>query len=219
MRPLVKGRVLDVGAGQGNNIPVLLGERCTSWTALEPDSVLLERTNRLEGVAGDSRVKLVAGDTAQLLNEGQADCYDAIIYIDVMEHIEDDLGEFRRAARLLAPEGHLIVLSPAFQFLYSPFDAAIGHCRRYSSPTLRRLQADGLIMSESYYLDSAGFLLSATNRWMLKQSMPTLGQIKFWDRRVIPVSRVVDHVLGGLFGRSIVGVWKKVASSPACEVA
>ena len=209
--PLVKGRVLDVGAGQGNNLPVLLDERCTSWTALEPDAHLLARTARLGAIAQDPRVKLVAGDTQMLLDQGQAGQFDAVIYIDVMEHIDDDLGEFQRAARLMASGGSLIVLSPAFQFLYSPFDKAIGHCRRYEKRTLLRLQAEGVSLSEVYFLDSLGFMLSAANRWLLKQSMPTLKQIQFWDSRVIPVSRsLTDSVLGGVFGRSIVGVWKKV---------
>lgn len=207
--PYVRGRVLDVGAGQGNNLPVLLDGRCESWTALEPDEKLLLRTRRLGVVAEDPRVHLYPGDTAQLLAAGRAGSFDSIIYIDVMEHIEDDEGEFQRAAQLLAPGGALVVLSPAFQFLYSPFDKAIGHFRRYTKTTLNRLHAEGLSLTSSRYLDSTGFLLSASNRWLLKQSMPTLGQIRFWDRFVIPVSRVLDGVLGHFFGRSVVSVWKK----------
>jgi SAM-dependent methyltransferase len=207
--PWVKGRVLDIGAGQGNNLPVLLDGRCTAWTALEPDAALLARTARLGPVAEDPRVRLVAGDATTLLDAGEEASFDTIVYIDVMEHIDDDLGEFRRAARLLAPGGHLIILSPAFQFLYSPFDKAIGHCRRYHRSTLKRLQADDVSLQDIYFLDSAGFLLSSANRWLLKQSMPTVGQIKFWDSKVIPISRATDCLLGACFGRSIVGVWQK----------
>lgn len=207
--PFVQGRVLDAGAGQGNNLPILLNDRCTEWTALEPDAKLLEKTHRLGAIANDPRLRLVCGDTSHLLAQQPVPSFDTIIYIDVMEHIEDDLGEFQRAAQLLHPGGHLVVLSPAFQSLYSPFDAAIGHCRRYDNTSLRRLQAPGLTMVKSCFLDAVGFLLSTANRWLLKQSMPTLGQIHFWDKRVIPVSRIVDPIVGHSFGRSIIGIWKR----------
>ncbi|MFZ4766064.1 MAG: class I SAM-dependent methyltransferase [Roseimicrobium sp.] len=207
--PFVSGRILDAGAGQGNNLPILLSPRCTEWTALEPDAQLLAKTERLGDIAKDARLKLVAGDTASLLEKQPTPVFDTILYIDVMEHIADDLGEFQRAARLLSPGGHLIVLSPAFQSLYSPFDAAIGHCRRYDRASLQRLKSNELAMEKFFFLDAAGFLLSSANRWMLRQSMPTLSQIQFWDRWVIPLSRWVDPLVGRSVGRSIVGVWKK----------
>ena len=64
--------------------------------------------------------------------------FDTALYIDVLEHIEDDTAEVARVCRHLAPGGHLIVLVPAHQALYTPFDAAIGHFRRY---TMRQLLA------------------------------------------------------------------------------
>jgi SAM-dependent methyltransferase len=209
LSPVVQGRVLDVGAGQGNNISVLLNGRCISWTALEPDSSLLARIPRLGVVAQDPRLRTVVGDIHTLSSAQTLPEYDTIIYIDVMEHIEDDLSEFQRASTLLAPGGHLVVLSPAFQFLYSPFDKAIGHFRRYTRRSLKRLQAESMVPVRMFFLDSVGLLLSAANCMLLKQSMPTAKQIHWWDRRVIPISRLTDVLLGHFFGRSIVGVWRK----------
>lgn len=59
----------------------------------------------------------------------------------MLEHIEADAAEMNKAAALLNPGGHIIVLSPAFQFLYNPFDKAIGHYRRYNKRMLKKLQA------------------------------------------------------------------------------
>lgn len=212
LRKYVKGDVLDVGAGQGNNLEFLLDAPCHSWTALEPDAALLQKTIARGAISQDPRLKWVTGTTADLLAQSPLPQYDSIIYIDVLEHIEDDEPEFQRAARLLRPGGHLIVLSPAFQFLYSPFDKAIGHFRRYERPSLSRLSAPGLTQEKLFFLDSAGFMLSAANRMLLRQSMPTEKQIKFWDTWVIPVSRIIDPVLARGFGRSIIGIWKKAAS-------
>jgi hypothetical protein len=43
----------------------------------------------------------------------------------------------------------------------------------------------------------------------LRQSMPTLGQVKFWDSMLVPVSRVTDPLVLRMFGKSVVVVWTK----------
>ena len=48
--------------------------------------------------------------------------FDTILYIDVLEHIKDDCAELQRAASLLNDQGRVIVLAPAHNFLFSPFD-------------------------------------------------------------------------------------------------
>jgi hypothetical protein len=52
-------------------------------------------------------------------------------------------------------------------------------------------------------------MASAANQLFLRQSMPTRAQIGVWDRWIVPVSRVVDPVLGYSLGKSIVGIWRK----------
>jgi SAM-dependent methyltransferase len=135
--------------------------------------------------------------------------FDAIIYIDVLEHIEDDAAELQRAAERLKPGGRLAVLSPAHQWLFSKFDAAIGHHRRYSRQTLLALVPPGLRLERALYLDAFGLFLSLGNRLLLKQDLPTIRQIKFWDRRVVPVSRVIDPVLLHRAGKSLLVIWQK----------
>jgi len=127
--------------------------------------------------------------------------------VDVLEHIEDDRGELSRAAAHLRPGGRLVVLSPAHQSLFSPFDAAIGHFRRYDRPMLGALTPTGLRVERMRYLDCAGLLLSAANRLLLRRSMPTEGQLRFWDRWVVPISRVCDRLLWYGAGKTVLAVW------------
>jgi SAM-dependent methyltransferase len=135
--------------------------------------------------------------------------FDSIVYIDVLEHIEDDAGEIASAARNLKPGGHLIVLSPAHQFLFTPFDKAIGHYRRYNRKMLSALIPASLETVRLNYLDSFGAFASVGNRLLLRQSMPTLDQILLWDRRLVPISTIFDPILGYRAGKSILGIWKK----------
>jgi hypothetical protein len=131
------------------------------------------------------------------------------VYIDVLEHIEKDAAELRLAAEFLAPEGHLIVLGPAHQWLFTPFDEAIGHFRRYSKKSLAAVAPPLCRCIKLAYLDSVGLLASCGNRVVLNRSMPTVRQINFWDKWMVPCSRVLDGLLGHTVGKSILGVWQK----------
>jgi hypothetical protein len=121
----------------------------------------------------------------------------------------DDRKELEAAAALLRAGGRLIVLSPAHQRLFTTFDAAIGHFRRYNRPTLRRISPRSLRLEQLWYLDSAGRLLSVANRLFLPPSMPTRAQLRIWDDWVVPVSRILGTGCFGSVGKSIVGIWRR----------
>jgi hypothetical protein len=101
------------------------------------------------------------------------------------------------------------VLSPAHQRLFAPFDAAIGHFRRYNRPMLRNISPDGLLLERIRYLDCAGLSASASNLLLLRQSMPSATQLHFWDQWIIPVSRVLDPIFLYSVGKSILAIWRK----------
>jgi SAM-dependent methyltransferase len=162
-----------------------------------------------ERIKGRDRLQAHCG-TLQTLERKES--FDTIVYVDVLEHIEDDAAEMREAATRLRPGGRAIVLSPAHQWLFTPFDASIGHYRRYNRTSLKRASPPDLVLEKMFYLDSCGIAASAANQLFLKQSMPTRQQIGVWDRWIIPVSRVVDPVLQYAVGKSIVGVWRRPAA-------
>lgn len=205
---LLGGDVLEVGAGVGATTSQLANERVRSWTCLEPDARLAGRVRETldRTRPGDDRYRVQVGTLDALAPTSR---FDAILYIDVLEHIVDDQLEARRAAGHLQPNGRLVVLAPAHQFLFSPFDRAIGHQRRYSRRTLAACKPDGCALERLIYLDSLGFVASLMNRLLLRQSTPGLGQIRFWDRVLVPVSRRLDPLLGHRVGKSILGVWRK----------
>lgn len=145
------------------------------------------------------------GTTQSLPKEPQ---FDSIIYIDVLEHIEDDKRELESAAQLLRNEGSLIVLAPAHEWLYTPFDKAIGHFRRYTRKTLRQCTPSGCTLEEIRYLDCCGMLASFGNRVLLRQSNPSVEQIRFWDGYLVPFSTILDLLLRFRLGKSVLGIWK-----------
>lgn len=205
-RPYVTGRVLEVGAGIGATMLALCDGTQTSWTALEPDPESAAQIGRPAAMPGEVALDVRVGTTESLAGSGP---FDSIIYVDVLEHIEDDAAEMRRAAELLAPGGALVVLSPAHRVLFSPFDSAIGHLRRYTMRSLSELTPPGLRLEKHRYLDSAGILASFASRLFIRSPLPSRGQILFWDRVLVPISRCLDPLLGYRVGKSILVVWRR----------
>ncbi len=206
LRSYLTGEILEVGAGIGANTAILTNAAVTRWVCLEPDFALVETLRRK---AGNQRgTEVFHGCLAGLPAE---ELFDAILYIDVVEHIEDAASELTRAAGHLRLGGALVVLAPAHMALYSEFDAAIGHFRRYSKASLSALRPPGTAVEKLIYLDSLGWLTSAGNRLILHRSMPTQRQILFWDRWLVPGSRWVDRLTGNRVGKSVMGVWRKTS--------
>jgi len=206
LRPYIRGSVLEVGAGIGSTTRVYHNESVTRWVCLEPDGALARRI-----AADPPGVTVRVGTLADL--EAEAGRFDTILYADVLEHIRDDLMELSRAVRLLRPQGCIAVVAPAHRFLFSPFDRAIGHYRRYDRGTLRAIAPGGVVEERIAYLDSAGMLASILNRLLLHSSRPTLSQILLWDRALVPVSVLLDRLLRYGVGKSIVAVWRRPAET------
>jgi SAM-dependent methyltransferase len=205
--PFIGNRVLEVGAGLGTVVRSLHHLPVERWIALEPDPGMAGRLLALSqsGVMPPFCEPRL-GTTLDLAPD---ELFDTVMYIDVLEHIEDDRAELARAARHIAPHGTLVVLAPAHQFLYSSFDAAIGHFRRYRRDGLLDLRPPGLSVVRSRYLDAAGLLTSLGNRLLLKQSVPTPAQIRIWDRVMVRASRWLDPVVGFRLGKSVLVVWRR----------
>ena len=207
IRRFIGRRILEVGAGIGGTTYVLSGEEHDSWVCLEPDaqlaSELQSKTN-----SGDlpKTCEVRVGTIEEIPRDSR---FDTILYVDVLEHIENDRGELERAAVLLADGGYLVVVAPAHQWLFSAFDEAVGHFRRYNREQLRRRTPPGTVTVASLYLDSAGLFASLANRFLLRSDVPTVRQIAVWDSMLVRISRFVDPILGCRVGKTVVQVWRR----------
>lgn len=203
--PYLRGDVLEVGGGIGETSCVFRSRVQRSWTALEPDTGLAARL-RARVSELPIPVRVVAGTLASIQERPLFDC---IIYIDVLEHIERDREELQAAAGRLKPGGTIVVMSPAHQALFTPFDAAIGHYRRYDRRQVEALTPTGTRLIRIRYLDAVGLTLTVGNRLLLRSASPSVRQVMFWDRFCIPAARRIDALLAGRIGKSILAVWRR----------
>jgi 2-polyprenyl-3-methyl-5-hydroxy-6-metoxy-1,4-benzoquinol methylase len=202
----ISRNTVEIGAGLGS-VTRLLSKSAATVTAVEPDPVLSESLEEMVRREHLSNVTVVKGTLSEL---PPSQLFDSIVYADVLEHIETDGDELRAAANRLQVGGYLVVLVPAHQWLYSPFDARIGHFRRYSKQQLKGLTPPNTRLMLLRYLDSAGLFASAANRVLLRSADPSPRQIRTWDRYFIPASRITDPLLGFRFGKSLIGVWQRL---------
>ena len=154
------GDVLEIGAGIGGTTTALNDGSARRWLCLEPDQNQVNRLQLLLGRHRGHAPVVVAGSVAAF---AQKPIFDCILYIDVLEHIEDDYLQIQTAAQLVRPGGHIVVLSPAHEWLFSEFDKNIGHRRRYNKRTLGKLMPSEWKKIKLKYLDSIGVFLSLGN--------------------------------------------------------
>ncbi len=204
LRPYIGAVVAEVGAGVGSFSQLLRETSLDRLDAFEPSSNMYPLL--AETLQDEPR--------ARALNDffGRDDPtseYDSILYVNVLEHIEDDAAELARARDALKPGGHLLVFVPALQWLYSDLDRQVGHFRRYrKKPLVKLVEAAGLDVITARYFDIAGILPWYVNFVLLKNSI-TSGGVSAYDRLVVPVMRVVEGILPVPIGKNVLLVARK----------
>lgn len=205
--PYLGEEVLDVGAGIGATAINLSGRKYKTWIELEPDPKLAERI--VQGQKNGTIQTFIEVRVGTADDLSAHELFDTVLYIDVLEHIEEDRKELENIAKHVRPGGHVIVLSPAHQYLFTEFDRQVGHCRRYNKQQLRALKPENFEIVCLKYLDSVGMIASMGNKLLLKSGHPTLAQVKAWDHFMVPVSKLVDTITAHALGKSILSVYKK----------
>ena len=204
--PYVGGTVIEVGAGMGTRTKIFCNA-ATKYLATEPDFKMY--SNLANEVRTNTQMQNVEPLHGILQNVPEGIFADSLIYIDVLEHIEADQEQLEIAMSKIRPGGYLVVLSPAHQWLFTDFDRAIGHFRRYSKKSLLKISPPDSDVICVKMLDSFGMLASLGNCFFLNNAKPSKDQILVWDRLMVPISNYLDRILDFSIGKSILVVWKK----------
>ena len=159
-------RLLDIGCGAGGMLAHLREFGAVWGVDPSPEAVTY--------AAAKGAAEVRHGTLPDGLPFGAADRFDVITLLDVLEHVDDDLGSLRTIGGLLAPGGLLLLTVPAFPFLWSGHDVVNEHKRRYTRSTLReRLLAAGLEITMLSYCNSTLFLPIAGVRALKRWSEPS----------------------------------------------
>jgi SAM-dependent methyltransferase len=207
--PFLKGDVIEVGAGIGQMTDHLVRLPAVRRAlAVEPDARFCARHRAdfpqheiLEGTAAD----IAAGSAC-----------DAILSINVLEHIGDDEAELARYASLLRQrQGALCLFVPARPEIYAPIDKDFGHFRRYTRPELRRkLTAAGFEIVRLCYFNSVGYFAWWVNFCLLKKRSFEREKVRLFDWVIFPVVHALEVKLCRPFlGQSLLAVARSASSA------
>jgi SAM-dependent methyltransferase len=209
--PFCKGRILEIGSGIGNISQFFLNENA---------SVTLSDIR--ENYCNQLKVRFSDSNTLEdvlLINltdpEFEAKYrhyekrFDTVFALNVVEHIQDDVLALKNCKFLLKDGGTLLILVPAFQSLYCGFDLELGHYRRYTRKTLRRVYEENQFQIEySRYFNAMGILGWIFSGKILKKKTIPEGQMGIYNK-LVPVFRIIDKIFLQIIGLSVILVGKK----------
>lgn len=200
----VWGDVLEIGCGTGN-FTGLLADRAKSVLAVDLDEGFVATAQ--QRWKDNPRITFRCCDAT---TEGWEAEFDTIVLLDVLEHIEDDVGFLRTLRRALRRDGRLIVKVPSGEWLYGTMDQAIGHYRRYSKKTLESTIRDAGfrnwgVSPYSFYFNRLGVLGWWLNGRVLNRVTPPAAQIKTIEKLVRILSRI-ESLLPLPFGLSLISI-------------
>jgi SAM-dependent methyltransferase len=139
-------RILEAGCGTGGNLAMLskLGE----VVAFEPDDMARQLARR------HGAFEIRRGFLPDDIPYGP-ESFEVVAALDVLEHVDDDVGSLKAMASRLRPGGHLVLTVPAFPSLWSRHDECHHHKRRYRRrELLARIAAAGLAPVRVTYFNS-----------------------------------------------------------------
>ena len=195
LKKYIKGIVAEVGPGNGSFLKYYL-PLAEQIDLYEPSNNFIDNLNKIK----NQKTSIINNNFTQKDN-----AYNTILYLDVLEHIENDENELEIAFKSLKTGGALIVNVPAFQHLYSQFDKDIDHFRRYSKNDLKKLTNKfKFSKTKLIYYDSIGYFLSIGSKLITKNYLNNFEKkIKIWDT-LMPISKIIDLIIFNLIGKSLI---------------
>lgn len=205
--PFVGSRILEVGAGTGTFTDELLKLEPQMLAAVEPSANMNPvLSRRFAGHKVVTTHESYLSDLSGKFNRR----FDTVFYVNVMEHVPDDMAEVGHALDSLAPGGHLLIFVPAMPWLFGSADRLFGHHRRYTKQTLGALFQDrDVSIMDCRYFDLLGVLpWWASFVWLQKQALSPW-MVKLYDRVVVPFASRLEDLVEPPLGKNLLLVARK----------
>jgi glycosyltransferase involved in cell wall biosynthesis len=190
VHPYLSGTVLEVGAGIGTHVQFMLDQDELILAESDPEYLRVLRNTFHER----RRMRVVEWDVSSAVPDDLKGV-DTILCSNVLEFVEDDgkaLGNIRDCLR---PEGTLILVVPAGEWLRGSMDESIGNLRRYDNGAIENLlQQSGFALQECFSMNKVGALGWWFFGHVIKRKALDRMQAKFFNM-IIPLVKVLDPIL------------------------
>lgn len=190
IRPYLGERVLEIGAGIGN-LTTNLVPRTVYW-ASDVNQQYLARLEKLKETRPYLHVQYTDASVGKTYPEER---FDTVVCLNVVEHLEDDVGALRNMWEGLAKNGRAIVLVPNGPGLYGTLDQVLGHYRRYTREQLVKVcERVGFKVEKVLKFNRIGSPGWWWNGKVLKKTTFGFWQIKLLNA-LVPLVRPMDRFL------------------------
>ena len=208
--PYLGSRVVEVGAGTGSFSELLLERRLESLSLVEPSSAMYQQLCRRVGESQNVKTyNDIFENVAERIRSGERP--DSIIYVNVLEHIADDVHELNVINKTLDAGGRIFIFVPALRWLHGSYDRAINHFRRYTRTELeKKCVASGFKVTESRYFDLLGVLPWWVKYKVLQSNNMEPGAVRFYDQRVVPIARTLESSVTPPIGKNVLLIGEKL---------
>jgi len=199
--------VLEIGAGKGNFTEFLLSADIKTLYSCEPSNNMFQLLkNRF---AKDPRVITTNETMMEFSEKREYPKLDTIVYINVLEHIENDCEEIEKAHEALFPGGKLLSFVPALPKLMSNFDRKVGHYRRYSKQRLKNIvEIAGFKIINLRFFDFIGAFAWFLAMKILRKDVINSSVIVY-DKLFVPVVKALEKHFNLPFGKNLLLVAQK----------
>ena len=202
IKKYIKGNILEVGAGCGSFTRNYYHSKLKNLVLTETDNKNISFLK--ENFKNEEKINVVEKSVREIKGK-----FDSILYLHVLEHIEDDQKEIEEAADKLEKGGNLIIIVPAHQEIYGNLDKAVGHYRRYEKQFFKK-DLQNLTRVNLKFLDGIGYILYYFNKIFFKnETYPSKIKIFLWDKIFTPFTVILDFITNYKFGKCIIAVYKK----------
>jgi SAM-dependent methyltransferase len=212
IKPFLGEHLVEVGAGTGAFSELLLETKPKTLALVEPSTMVENLRNNLSLINTPTDIRIfhnIFAELAESLKNQNAP--DSIIYINVLEHIEDDLAELETVWRALRERGRVFIFVPALPALFSEFDRRIGHFRRYRKAEIEeKCRAAQLRILFSRYFDVTGILPWLIKYRLMKSTTMESGAVRLYDKLVVPVARPLEGFLPPPIGKNLLIIAEKI---------
>lgn len=172
---------------------------------IEPDRANADALGRR--FAAEPRVSVHHG---YLEDADRSFAADTIVAVNVLEHVERPAGFLDATYERLRPGGALLILVPALPALYGSLDKAFEHHRRYTRLELRKDLSDaGFEIEHLHYMNLVGIAGWFVAGRIMRRTTLGRGQVRFYDRWVIPWLRRLESAVHPPLGQSLLAVARK----------
>jgi glycosyltransferase involved in cell wall biosynthesis len=214
IRPYIGDRVLEVGAGTGN-MSVHLMPRSVYW-ATDVNAHYLDFLVTLRATRPYMHVAYTNAMEGETFPTGQS--FDTVVCLNVVEHVEDDLGALRNIWNALGDGGRAVILVPCGPQLYGSLDEVLGHFRRYTREQLIGVaEQAGFRVEQVLKFNRPGVVAWWLNGRILHRRTFGLGQIRMLNI-LTPIFRLMDSWLP-LPPLSIIAILRKECGHGTVEPA